>query len=270
MHKLILFVALLFFWKLGHSTSRVEELFDRGDFVENPKISERFWSNKENKLYGKSVILWNEQDFAALEKKLGEQQKAERAIYLALVEKRGYVSLEDKVKYESHRNNLDAALKALPEIRVWTDIARVESGEKLEEAESGAPQDSGGSGGGGRTGGDEHDPDNYLKLKGRDSTDEEIRLKEYLEGERATYGRKRRILFYAALAAIGVIALVAGMVWFRLYRVKDMVCPKCKTSEKGMITASAPLKKGSSIFKGRVRRKYYCQACGYKWVQRTR
>jgi hypothetical protein len=38
-----------------------------------------------------------------------------------------------------------------------------------------------------------------------------------------------------------------------------------------MITASSPIKKGSgSILKLRVRRKYYCRICGYKWVKRTR
>lgn len=67
----------------------------------------------------------------------------------------------------------------------------------------------------------------------------------------------------------GMAALLASSgLWFAYAyrkRTRISVCPKCRTRDRRMLTVGTRTLK-SVLFNGR--RKCYCGACGYKWIQR--
>jgi hypothetical protein len=67
----------------------------------------------------------------------------------------------------------------------------------------------------------------------------------------------------------GIAALLAGLGgWFAYayhQRTRVPVCPKCRTRDHKMLSVGTKTFK-SVLFNGR--RKCYCAACGYKWIQR--
>ena len=266
MSKLLSLCVLLLCCESLFAASRVDELFDRNDFVENPKISEKFWSNKANTLYGKSVIAWNGDDFDALEDRLQAQLLAERQLYLAEVEKRGSIGVNERIGFESRRANLEATLRTLPEIRAWVDIARSGSDGGWDSAPSDLPKSPANIvAAGSRNSFDEYvltDPDTK-------KADESSRLKEYIAREGAAWQRKRTILIYAAVGAFSLILGVLALFWYRRLRFPDLKCPRCKTTDRKQISSSSTSSGSFSLFKSKVRRKFYCNACGFKWIQKS-
>lgn len=240
--------------------SRVPELFDPVDFIEAPKLSQKFWTNPANELYGKSVVLWNEADFAALEVQLELQLAREREHFRAEVGRRGLITLDDRLRFEAHTANLEATIETLPAIRAWVQMARAELGKSLEGEPLGTPRPV---------------LADRLAGLGAERAGDPIRAMASKRGQggRSAAGAGieshwRPVLIGAAALAL-FAAIFANWVWVRYFRIANPYCPKCKNTDRKSISANSPLVDGS-WFKFKSRRKFYCHQCGYKWIRTVR
>lgn len=84
----------------------------------------------------------------------------------------------------------------------------------------------------------------------------------------ASHGKLMRYGIKYGLPVISILIIIGalGIVVISLYRrVTVPFCPKCKITEKQMLTVRT--RSFDSLFR-RGKRKCYCSACGYKWIQR--
>lgn len=264
-------VCLLFlFCNIAIASSPVLDNFDKKDFLKDPLITEEFWSDRDHELYGKSVAEWDGQDFEALEKKLKEQLAHETERYLDSIEKKGFITFQDKTDYELVKTNLEASINTIPEMKIWVELANEQSGKKLVKHLADEKDDA------------VDMQDKALSMRGTDlgkyingnqttseKADERARMKSYV----TRYANKAKLKSTILWSMLGIFTLltvsIGGWIWFRYFRIREPSCPKCKVKGRDMIKVSAPIKKSFSDTGFGVSRKYYCNNCEYKWIQRN-
>ena len=211
--NLLFLMLLIVFYGFAHAESPVRSLFNESNFIEEgrPFVTERFWSNPSNTLYGKAVADWKDEDFNALDMEL------RKTIYS--------LSLSSNPFRNAHIDKLQRAVDLVPSFKLWAK--RGMAGQL--QSEPGSPTASGQSG---------------------------------FSGKLLRYGLKYGVPGFGVALVLGGAAAL-GFTWRK--RIQVSSCPKCKTKEKKMLSV------GTRTFKSlflRGKRKCYCAACGYKWIQR--
>lgn len=75
---------------------------------------------------------------------------------------------------------------------------------------------------------------------------------------------KDKILLWFGVG-MGGFVLVAGIIVWLMFRIKIPPCPKCQNTDKKTLRAGESCRTPSNFWV-----KCYCDACGYKWIQKGR
>ncbi len=68
------------------------------------------------------------------------------------------------------------------------------------------------------------------------------------------------------LAALLILVFSAVLAWWYSRKKRSVLeCPKCKTADKKMLSRGERAPNSTWL---QAKCKYYCQACGYKWIQK--
>lgn len=242
----LLVLALLLLCRLAYG-GPVGSLFNPNNFIaeDGAFISERFWSTPTNKLYSKSVADWDEEDFSELNAEL------RRAIYS--------LSLSNSPYRNIHVDRLQRAVDLVPSFKLWAKNGK-EGKLMVDEAVPVVVNAK-------------------SKPEGTSSPQSKSRLLMKMESILPTWMVQseywKKLLLYTGkyilpyLLPVFLISLLSAAGWggwhFVQKRITVPYCPKCKTKDK------TKLKVGTRSFRSIFRkgkRKCYCSACGYKWIQR--
>lgn len=75
---------------------------------------------------------------------------------------------------------------------------------------------------------------------------------------------KKKLLLWFAVGAVGVL-LATGVILWLVFRIKIPPCPKCQNADKKTLRVGESCRTPSNFWV-----KCYCDACGYKWIQKGR
>lgn len=75
---------------------------------------------------------------------------------------------------------------------------------------------------------------------------------------------KKKLLLWLAVGAGGVL-LATGIILWLIFRIKIPPCPKCQNANKKTLRVGESCRTPSNFWV-----KCYCDACGYKWIQKGR
>jgi hypothetical protein len=154
------------------------------------------------------------------------------ALEHALREAVFFLSMSDSPLRNAHIAKLQTAASLVPSFKQWAKQAK-------EEGDSASPAASGGEGEGAAA----------------------SPVFSFL-GKLTRHGMQYALLLVPA--ALVLVIAIGGSLFLRK-RFSVAYCPKCKTTDKKMLTVRA--RSFHSLFRN-GKRKCYCSACGYKWIQR--
>ena len=225
-------ILALAFCAAAYGASSVRALFNPNNFVSTDSnvLTEKFWGTPSNKLYDKSVAEWDDDDFMQLDVEL------RRAIYKLSISNNPYRNL--------HISRLQSAVDLVPSFKLWAKRGK----DGIAPSDTVVP-----------IAGSKQDAQRPQPAEQAALTDIVTQTGIWQELNRSS---NKYIILVSLFGIVLGIATVLGVHLYKRSTVR--ACPKCKTRDKKMLSVGTYTFK--SLFMGGKRR-CYCGACGYKWIQ---